>query len=114
MAEGPDTHDHNVAINEEPSEREVNLSQQQFEEEIELAASQMAQKESNEARAGGDGEEEEEDEVSEEEGYESPKDPFAHLISKPQRPTQEELDEDFIPNQVFMTVYVLRCFHRDS
>ena len=45
-----------------------------------------------------DGEEEEEDDDDDlEEGYESPKDPFPREARR--RPTEEDLDKDFDPNE---------------
>ena len=51
-----------------------------------------------EGRAGeaAEGEEEEDDDDDSEEGYESPEDPFP---PEARRPTEEDLDKDFDPNE---------------
>jgi len=72
----------------------VMLTQEEFDEE---AAERNAEEGGAEDRAGEDDDDEDDDEEDEEEGYESPEDPFPREVRR--RLTKEELDKDFDLNE---------------
>ena len=83
---------------------EGQLTQEQFDNEIEkdlkvmLTQEQCDEKEEGaEERAGEDAEGKEVDDEDSEEGYISPEDPFPCEARR--RPTEEDLDKDFDPNE---------------
>ena len=96
-------------IFEEPEPEHI--TQEQFNDELDKGLAEMlTQDQSNEEEgevgsagdaAGSDDEEEDNDEddddKDEEEAYESPVDPFPHEVRW--KPTKEELDKDFDPNE---------------
>ena len=69
-----------------PKDLEVMLTQEQCDEE-----------EGPEGEAAEGEEEEDDDDDDSEEGYESPEDPFPREAKR--RPTEEDLDKDFDPNE---------------
>ena len=82
---------------------EDQLTQEQFNNELEKDLEVMLTQEQCDEKEGGaeggawestKGKEEEDDS---EEGYESPKDPFPREARR--RPTEEDLDKDFVPNE---------------
>ena len=79
---------------------EDQLTQEQFDNEVEKDLEVMLTQEECDEEEGPEGEaaegEEEEDDESEE-GYESPEDPFPPEARR--RPTEEDLDKDFDPNE---------------
>jgi hypothetical protein len=93
--------------NEQPSQGgqvHDQLSQEQFDDEIDKnVALILTQEEYDEEQGGEEGREEEADEGEEEEdddddleeGYESPEDPFPRELRR--RPMEDELDRDFDP-----------------
>ena len=81
---------------------EDQLTQEQFDNEVEkdlevmLTQEQCDEEEGEAGEAAEDEEEEDDDDDDSEEGYESPKDPFPREARR--RPTEEDLDKDFDPN----------------
>ena len=82
---------------------EDQLTQEQFDNEVEkdlevmLTQGQCDEEEGPEGEAAEGEEEEDDDDDDSEEGYESPKDPFPCEARR--RPTEEDLDKDFDPNK---------------
>ena len=82
---------------------EDQLTQEQFNKEVEkdlevmLTQEQCDKEEGPEGEAAEGEEEEDDDDDDSEEGYESPKDPFPREARR--RPTEEDLDKDFDPNE---------------
>ena len=86
---------------------EDQLTQEQFDNEVEKNLEVMlTQEQCDEEEGGAEGraweaaegkEEEDDDDLDSEEGYVSPKDPFPHEARR--RPTEEDLDKDFDPNK---------------
>ena len=79
---------------------EDQLTQEQFDNEVEKDLEVMLTQEECDEEEGPKGEAaegEEEDDDESEEGYESPKDPFPPEARR--RPTEEDLDQDFDPNE---------------
>ena len=105
MSQTPDSvarcpeHDEEQALEDQ-------LTQEQFNNELEkdlevmLTQEQCDEKEGGaEGRAGeaAEGEKEDDDDEDSEEGYVSPEDPFPREARR--RPTEEDLDKDFDPNE---------------
>ena len=93
-------------IFEEPEPEHI--TQEQFNDELDKGLAEMLtqdQSDEEEGRvgeaAGGDDKEDDDDEDDDdkdlEEAYESPKDPFTREVRR--KPTEEELDKDFDPNE---------------
>ena len=91
-------HDEQPTLEEQALEDQ--LTQEQFDNEVEKDLKVMLTQEECDEEEGPEGEaaegEEEEDDESEE-GYESPEDPFPPEARR--RPTEEDLDKDFDPNE---------------
>ena len=91
-------HDEQPTLEEQALEDQ--LTQEQFDNEVEKDLEVMLTQEECDEEEGPEGEaaegEEEEDDESEE-GYESPEDPFPPEARR--RPTEEDLDKDFDPNE---------------
>ena len=91
-------HDEQPTLKEQALEDQ--LTQEQFDNEVEKDLEVMLTQEECDEEEGPEGEaaegEEEEDDESEE-GYESPEDPFPPEARR--RPTEEDLDKDFDPNE---------------
>ena len=95
-----------IEHDEQPPERgqelEDQLSQEQFNDELQkdlevmLTQEECDEEEGPEGEAA-EGEEEEDDDDDLEEGYESPKDPFPPEARR--RLTEEDLDKNFDPNE---------------
>ena len=104
MSQTPDNaaqcpeHDEQPTYEEQALEDQ--LTQEQFDNEVEKDLEVMLTQEECDEEEGLEGEaaegEEEEDDESEE-GYESPEDPFPPEARR--RPTEEDLDKDFDPNE---------------
>ena len=98
-------HEHDEQPTYEEQALEDQLAQEQFDNELEndlevmLTQEQCDEQEGGaEGRAGEAAEgEEEEDDDDLEEGYESSEDPFPYEARR--RPTEEDLDKDFDPNE---------------
>ena len=80
---------------------EDQLTQEQFDNEVEKDLEVMLTQEQCDEEEGPKGEaaegEEEDDDDDSEEGYESPEDPFPREARR--RPMEEDLDKDFDPNE---------------
>ena len=83
---------------------EDQLTQEQFDNELEkdlevMLTQEQCDDEEGGAREAAEGEEEEDDDDDDdsEEGYVSPEDPFPRKARR--RPTEEDLDKDFDPNE---------------
>ena len=82
---------------------EDQLTQEQFNKEVQndlevmLTQEQCDEEEGPEGEAAEGEEEEDDDDDDSEEGYESPEDPFPPEARR--RPTEEDLDKDFDPNE---------------
>ena len=82
---------------------EDQLTQEQFDNEVEkdleviLTQEQCDEEEGPKGEAAEDKEEEDDDDDDSEEGYESLEDPFPREARR--RPTEEDLDKDFDPNE---------------
>jgi hypothetical protein len=95
--------------NEQPSQGgqvQDQLSQEQFNGELDKNVALLLTQEEYDEEQGGEegreeeaneGKEEEDDDDDSEEGYESLEDPFPH--EPRQRPTEDELDKDFDPQE---------------
>ena len=79
------------------------LTQEQFDNELEkdlevmLTQEQCDEEEGGAERRAGESAEGKEEEDDSEEGYENPEDPFPREARR--RPTEEDLDKDFDPNE---------------
>ena len=93
-------HDEQPTLEEQALEDQ--LTQEQFDNEVEkdlevmLTQEECDEEEGPEGEAA-EGEEEEDDDDDSEEGCESPMDPFPRKARR--RPTEEDLDKDFDPNE---------------
>ena len=106
MSRTPDSAARCPEPNEQPTLQEQaledQLTQEQFDNEVEknlevmLTQEECDEEEGPEGEAA-EGEVEEDDDDDSEEGYESPEDPFPREARR--RPTEEDLDKDFDPNK---------------
>ena len=91
-------HDEQPTYEEQALEDQLTQEQFKVEKDLEVMLTQeQCDEEEGPKGEAAEGEEEENDDDDSEERYVSPKDPFPHEARR--RPTEEDLDKDFDPNE---------------